>query len=797
MPVFSPTVLADPLGVTVDLVTGVDPSLDAATVQKIVEITAAGRAKRRRLAQALLDKPSLLVDGRSPAPRAVGDLLIALRRAGSTAVSAPVCAECGKQLRTLQRRGEDWYCGVCGPIREPCTGCGKVRPVHSRDRPGRPRCGACRPDGQDATDTVVGVVARIDPALRADVVASAVVAAVSQPGQRQQLAWALQDRPALLTGAGAEAPVPSVLRLIDLLCDAGSTRVVRPPCPHCGRVLALVKPRDGLRLCRNCVAKSRAEPCAGCGVVREAATRGDHGEPLCPRCLITDPANQEICLDCGRRRPVSIRTADGPICASCRTEPVLTCGICARTAPCAINQATGEPWCTACRQWWARCNGCDQVRAVRGGTRAQPLCATCTRPQPGFWRSCPSCGLEGQLGTGPCTRCNIDARLRELLDDGTGRIRAELTALHHNLLHAEQPDTVLSWLAKNSGAAILRQLAAADRPLTHKALDELPDTKPLKHLRAILVATGALPVRDEHMARLEHAITRTIGQRDNPDEQHLLRRYAIWHMLRRLRSRNRGTETTSIQAANLMRHLRSALLLLDWLTARQLTLQTARQGDLDSWLTSDGADRHREAGHFIRWAKTQKLTNLELPAIKWAGPQQAIDTETRWEHARRLLHDDTVKPEDRVAGLFVLLYAQWPAAICRLTTDHVTTDGQTVRLLLGNEPVELPEPLAGLVQRLVATRRGHARLGDQGTSRWLFPGGEPERHVSPYRLTERLRQLGLRPGQARSAALFQLSTELPAALLARMLGIHITVAVAWQRASAGDWAAYAADVSRR
>jgi hypothetical protein len=92
---------------------------------------------------------------------------------------------------------------------------------------------------------------------------------------------------------------------------------------------------------------------------------------------------------------------------------------------------------------------------------------------------------------------------------------------------------------------------------------------------------------------------------------------------------------------------------------------------------------------------------------------------------------------------------------------------------------------------------GHARLGDQGTSQWLFPGDEPERHVSSYRLTERLRQLGLRPGQDRSAALFHLSTELPAALLARMLGIHITVAVAWQRASAGDWTTYAAEVSRR
>ncbi|HEV8557736.1 MAG TPA: hypothetical protein VGR06_15235 [Actinophytocola sp.] len=198
-------------------------------------------------------------------------------------MATPGCTECGKQRRTLQRRGEDWYCGVCGSIREPCAGGDKVRRVHSRDRHGRSRCVACRPYGQDATGTVVGIVARIDPALPAGTVAAAVAAAVSQPGQRQQLAWALQDRPELLTGAGAEVPAPSVLRLIDLLCDAGSTKIVRPPCPHCGRVLALVKPRDGLRLCRNCVAKSRAQTCAGCGVIREAATRGEHGEPLCPR----------------------------------------------------------------------------------------------------------------------------------------------------------------------------------------------------------------------------------------------------------------------------------------------------------------------------------------------------------------------------------------------------------------------------------------------------------------------------------------------------------------------------------
>jgi hypothetical protein len=64
-------------------------------------------------------------------------------------------------------------------------------------------------------------------------------------------------------------------------------------------------------------------------------------------------------------------------------------------------------------------------------------------------------------------------------------------------------------------------------------------------------------------------------------------------------------------------------------------------------------------------------------------------------------------------------------------------------------------------------------------------------------IAARLRQLGIRSGQSRSAALFQLATDLPAAILARLLGIHISVAVAWQRAAAGDWAAYAADISHR
>src|SRR5207244_383032 len=71
------------------------------------------------------------------------------------------------------------------------------------------------------------------------------------------------------------------------------------------------------------------------------------------------------------------------------------------------------------------------------------------------------------------------------------------------------------------------------------------------------------------------------------------------------------------------------------------------------------------------------------------------------------------------------------------------------------------------------------------------------RRTPPWAMGQRLRKLGIRLAETRSTALFQLATELPAAVLARTLGIHITVAVKWQRAAAGDWAAYAADVSNR
>ncbi|MDT4995902.1 MAG: hypothetical protein QOH97_5794 [Actinoplanes sp.] len=786
-------VLADPIGVTVDLVTGIEAGMDRRLVETVVTRVAGGRAKRRKLAQAVTGRPAVLADGRSPAPRVVADLLIALVAAGAVTISPPLCAECGKALRTLQRRGEHWYCGACGPLREPCVACARTKPVHSRDRDGRPRCDKCPlQDIGDPVDIVIGVVAVIDPALPPQAVAAAVRAAVPAAGRRHQLAWTVQRRPELLTGSGAEAAVPSVLRLIDALCDAGANNVVRPPCPHCGRVIALVKPRGGVRLCRTCVAKSRAEPCFGCGRVCEPATRDEHGRALCPNCLVSDPANLEVCVSCGRRRVVNTRTPHGPLCSACPPLPTSVCSICAQQRPCGTSRLTGLPWCPPCQRQSARCVRCGRSEPVRSGTLTEPICQSCTVA---VFPDCAACQSSPQPGQ--CPNCRLELRLRELFTGPDGATHPALHPLKQALTATDPPGTALRWLAKQPVATVLFDIAAGRRELTHAELDELHPNGIVAHLRSVMVATGTLPARDEQMARLERFLRDILATRTDSDQRQILHRYTNWHLLRRLRRRNNGQPATHQQYAVVHQHTRAATVLLDWLTGQHLTLASCGQGDLDRWLSGTEASHRYQAGHFVRWAANQRLTTLSFPATRWYGPTRALDDQARWDATRRLLHDDTLAARDRLAGLLVLLYAQPVARISRLTTDRVTADDTTVRIRLGTAPIALPEPVAELTRQLLTGKRGHATTGAGRPSPWLFPGGQPGRSISAAQLGQRLKDLGIQPGPARSTALFQLATELPAAILARMLGIHIDVAVAWQHASAGDWGTYAADVSRR
>ena len=137
-------------------------------------------------------------------------------------------------------------------------------------------------------------------------------------------------------------------------------------------------------------------------------------------------------------------------------------------------------------------------------------------------------------------------------------------------------------------AAILRDLGAGERALTHAALDELADRKPIKHLRSVLVATGALPPRDEHWSGSNAG-----SSPPSPDAAIPASGSCCTATRSGIRCAGSGTATAAGRPPTArrrrQRHVRAAITLLDWLTARDLTLATARQGDLDTWLTSEHA----------------------------------------------------------------------------------------------------------------------------------------------------------------------------------------------------------------
>ncbi|MGH9245486.1 MAG: hypothetical protein ACRD29_14460 [Acidimicrobiales bacterium] len=229
---------------------------------------------------------------------------------------------------------------------------------------------------------------------------------------------------------------------------------------------------------------------------------------------------------------------------------------------------------------------------------------------------------------------------------------------------------------------------------------------------------------------------------------------------------------------------------LDWLAAHGITLATCTQTDLDLWLATGPRSRH-DVHHFVEWTSERKLsTKLVVPPVR-SGPGDALDAEQRWAIIAKLLRDPGVKVADRVAGSFVLLDAQPLSRVAVMTVDAVTITGTNVSVRFGTQAVLVPEPLAAHVTGLIATGRAHhVGIGSTTPSRWLFPGHLPGRPITANRLGPRLGVFGIDARAARRAAQLQLAAQVPAVVLAEMLGVTVNTAVDWVHAAGGDWANY-------
>jgi hypothetical protein len=391
-----------------------------------------------------------------------------------------------------------------------------------------------------------------------------------------------------------------------------------------------------------------------------------------------------------------------------------------------------------------------------------------------------------------CASCRLIVAVRPLLSVGD-EVRPELLPLLTWWGRIDRPESVRSWLARRPAAKdLLRSLADGTVALTHEGLDQIPDTKIVRYMRRVLVASGVLPAHDEHLRRLERWLSETIAAISDPQQRTIMHRYAVWYHLRRLRARTGPEKPVSDeQATNLRNHVRAATAVLATLAESGDTLAGLRQADIDQWLVSRRVARRDELGAFLRWARRERLTTVAIPVTQWAGPDSRVDHDQRWTLARRLLHDDTVPTEDRLAGLLVVLYAQTPARVRLLRFDHLDSRPDSVRVTFGTTPIDLPPDVAALVTRIAAERAGTNRA----KTPWIFPGRPSTQPISAAMLRTRLKGLGMEIRAVRAAAMFQLAVELPAAILARCLGIDISSAVAWQRTASGDWHAYAARIT--
>ena len=267
-------VISDPVGVIVELVSALEPALCSDVVEELVKTLAKSRATRRRLAQAISDRPGLLCDGRSPAPRVAGELDRPLPGRGRARLAAALrqlwqaSADFPGSRRELVLRGVP---NKAHHVRL----CGKLRQLRSRNRSGEPLCWACPPECPDPMQTIIAVVTRSGsrPFRRDD--------------HRGRGGHHYTGFSAAPVGLGALRPPRAAHRGRSRRPVPGGAPAHRGPLSKggdghrparlsaIGRVALLGPLVEGRRACTKCSVKARSQRCARCGVLgnRPPATR--------------------------------------------------------------------------------------------------------------------------------------------------------------------------------------------------------------------------------------------------------------------------------------------------------------------------------------------------------------------------------------------------------------------------------------------------------------------------------------------------------------------------------------------
>ncbi len=542
--------------------------------------------------------------------------------------------------------------------------------------------------------------------------------------------------------------------------------------------------------------------CFGCG--RDKNLRWNHaldrGE--CRACRASR-APQERCTACGRQRRVNARTPDGgAICVTCyarlRTSDDDACDECGTIGALATRAGgkgqAARNLCTRCyRNPRRSCGICGRLKriALKATATSPDVCPTCYQAPV---IDCSICGQQAlgrrttNHGRPRCFACQATAQIEIALTGPDGTVRSELQPVREALTATSRPRSLLTNWHDLASLHLLAEIAQGQLGLTHDALDARPQSFSVTYLRAMLVAVGALPPRDENAARLHRYAAHAVAGVDDPELRGVLTRYARWHVVGRVKTDRHG-HISAATADRCRGDIQTAKGFLDHLTAHRHDLDDCPQSCLDAWITVDRSRRLR----FIRWLKRGGyLPRTRLPdPIPGKDPRHDIDPGEQLDLARRLLHDaDSASIEDRAAACLILLYAQPVARIVTLTTADIRAAHGDTYLILGREPLLLIPPLDALITALpVAKPFGTAStLADR---RWLFTGKNAGTHLQPPSLMARMNRLGISTRASRNTALLHLASTTPPAVFAHLIGVSIGTATRWAGLAGAAWNSYA------
>lgn len=446
--------------------------------------------------------------------------------------------------------------------------------------------------------------------------------------------------------------------------------------------------------------------------------------------------------------------------------------------------------CNACysrlRRHPGACPGCGQVSVLAFHDQSRrTVCAACAGAPQRF--GCTTCGSEAQLTGSQCGTCRLTDRLQELLADDNGRIHPKLTLLRDYLLTARDPRSATRLLRRELIGTTLKAMAMGQTPISHQALNELPQSTRVRYFRHVLMGAGTLPTIDVRLNDLEVYAARLIA--DLPAEHaSILTRYFKWEVVRRLRQRPMDTPLT-MGAENARRaELRKIADLLGWLDADRRSLASLDQMAVDRFVAHE--DPHKIVSAFIHWATRHRLTSqITVQTTRPARARTPIPDELVWEKVDHLVDDESLVLTTRIIGLLILVFAQPLVDCIRLRHTDIVDDGHTMRIAFGTTPVALPSSIADLLRRQLASRENH-RVFQAAESEWLFEGSMPQHHVSWANMRRRLVELGIQTRDMKRARIDQLIQEVPASVVADVVGITIGTALQHATQTNATWGVY-------